>query len=567
MTTAPDATVEESGEFSHKQIMAILFGLLAGMFLAALDQTIVSTALKTIAGDFKAFEAIPWVVTAYMLLATASTPLYGKVSDIFGRRPVFLFSIGVFLVGSVLAAFSQNMTQLIIFRGVQGLGAGGLMPLAFIIISDIVPPRQRGKYQGYFGAVFGLSSVVGPLLGGFLTDSVSWRWCFWVNIPVGLVAIYLVVKHLHLPHHHQKVKIDYFGAALLVGAVSSLLLALEFGNSDGWGSTSIITYFVVAAALTAIFIWWEFRVDDPILPLRIFQNKVVTTTTIVGVVIGFGMFGAIIYVSQYLQIEKGLSATEAGLAIIPMVVGIMSASIGSGNLITKLGKYKMFIVGGTAILVLAMFLFSTVERGTSMWVFSLYMLVLGLGLGCCMQNLVLAAQNAVTGRDLAVVTSTGTFMRQLGGTMGVAIFGSILNGTFVTSVAAPLAAAKPGIEQKIAQAHQLVQAAASGQLPPGVSQAQVEGAKQLLAMPDVTANELQKLLASTDAINSVGHLSPGLKDGILDAFVEAMQAVYHFAIPVMIVGFLFALLVKQLPMRNSSAMADRMKEARAEGLA
>ena len=242
MTTAPDATTaDHSGELSHKQIMAILFGLMAGMFLAALDQTIVSTALKTIAGDFKAFEDIPWVVTSYMLLATASTPLYGKVSDIFGRRPVFLFSIGVFLVGSVLAAFSQNMIQLIIFRGVQGLGAGGLMPLAFIIISDIVPPRQRGKYQGYFGAVFGVASVVGPLLGGFLTDSVSWRWCFWVNIPVGFVAIYLVMKHLHLPHHKQAVKIDYFGAALLVGAVCSLLLALEFGNSDGWGSTTIIS--------------------------------------------------------------------------------------------------------------------------------------------------------------------------------------------------------------------------------------------------------------------------------------------------------------------------------------
>ncbi|MEO6955851.1 MAG: MDR family MFS transporter [Antricoccus sp.] len=561
---APPA--ESSGELSHKQIMAIMFGLMAGMFLAALDQTIVSTALKTIAGDFKAFNEIPWVITSYMLLATASTPLYGKLSDIFGRKPIFLTSIGIFLVGSVASAFAANMTQLIVFRGIQGLGAGGLMPLAFIIISDIVSPRQRGKYQGYFGAVFGIASVVGPLLGGYFTDSLSWRWCFWINIPVGFVAIFLVMKYFHVPQVKRNVKIDYLGAAMLVGAVSFLLLALEFGNPDGWTSVHIITYFAVSAVLTAAFIWWEFQVEEPILPLQIFKNKVISITTIVGILVGFAMFGAIIYVSQYLQIVKGLTATEAGLAIIPMVVGIMLMSIASGQLITKTGKYKMFIVAGLAVLALAMFLLGTVDRGTNMVIFSLYMFTLGCGLGLSMQNLVLAAQNASGPSELAVVTSTGTFMRQLGGTIGVAIFGSILNGTFVAKVAAPLAAAKPDIAAKMAQATQLVQAAASGQLPPGISQAQVDAAQQLLAVGNLTPEKLQALLADTSALNGIGRLSAELKTGVLDAFISDMQMVYHYALPVMANGFIIALFIKQLPMRDSSALADRMKEARAEAM-
>lgn len=559
---------QETGELNHKQIMAILVGLLAGTFLAALDQTIVSTALKTIAGDFKAFDEIPWVVTSYLLFATASTPLYGKVSDIVGRRPVFLFSIGVFTIGSVLAAFSQDMTQLIIFRGVQGIGAGGLMPLALTIISDIVPPRQRGKYQGYFGAVFGLASVIGPLLGGFFTDSLSWRWCFWINVPVAAVAIFLVVKNLNIPHVRRKVKIDYVGAALLVGAVSTLLLALEFGNTDGWGSTNIILYFVAAAVLTTVFIWWEFRVEEPILPLEIFKNKVISTTTIVGFVVGFAMFGAIIYISQYLQIVKGLSATEAGLAVIPMVAGIMGTSILSGQLITKTGKYKPYIVTGLALLIVALFLLGTVERGTSMWIFSVYMFMLGAALGLCMQNLVLAAQNGASPNQLGVVTSTLTFVRQLGGTIGVAIFGVILNGSFVNAVKKPLAAAQPSIEQKMTAAQKLVDAvqASGGKLPAGVTQQTYEGAQQLLQFGTITPDVLQKLLADSDAISGIGQLSPGLKTGVLDSFVEAMQTVYHYAIPLAVVGLLFALLIKQMPMRDSSAMAERMKASQAEAM-
>ncbi|GAB3294005.1 DHA2 family efflux MFS transporter permease subunit [Epidermidibacterium keratini] len=567
MTSAPEAPPDQSGEMSHKQIMAIMLGLMAGMFLAALDQTIVSTALKTIAGDFQSFDKIPWVVTSYMLFATAATPLYGKVSDIFGRRPVFLFSIGVFLIGSVLAGLSQNMTQLIIFRGVQGLGAGGLMPLAFTIISDIVPPRERGKYQGYFGAVFGLSSVIGPLLGGWFTDSINWRWCFYINIPVGIAAIFLVVKYFHVPHTKRKVKIDYVGAALLVAAVCSLLLALEFGNTDGWGSTNILTYFTIAAISTVVFIWWEMRVEEPILPLSIFKNRVVSTTTAVGFVVGFGMFGAIIYVSQYLQIIKGLTATEAGLAIIPMVAGIMLASIGTGQLISRTGKYKGYIVAGTVLLVAAMFLMGTVDENTSMVTFSVYMFVLGLGLGCCMQNLVLAGQNAASVHQLGVVTSTQTFIRQLGGTIGIAIFGTILNGTFIRQVKAPLAAAKPEIDQKVAAAQQLVDAAAAGQVPPGITPDQLEGAKALLAMPDLTAEQLQRLLADSEAIRSIGQVSGTLETGIFQSFVEAMQTVYHWALPIMAAGFLLALFIKQLPMRTGSAHAERMKELAAESAA
>lgn len=563
----PGTQADRTGELPHKEIMAIMIGLMAGMFLAALDQTIVSTALKTIAGDFQAFDEIPWVVTSYMLFATASTPLYGKISDLLGRRPVFLFSIGVFLIGSILAGLSQDMTQLIIFRGIQGLGAGGLMPLAFTIISDIVPARERGKYQGYFGAVFGLSSVIGPLLGGWFTDSLDWRWCFWINIPVGIIAIYLVVKHFNIPHVKREVKIDYFGAALLVIAVSTLLLALEFGNTDGWTSPLILTYFAIAAVSTTIFLWWETRVDEPILPLTIFKNSVVSTTSAVGFIVGFGMFGAIIYVSQYLQIIQGLSATEAGLAIIPMVAGIMSASIISGQLISKLGKYKAFIVAGTIILVAAMFLMGTVGRNTSMWVFSLYMFVLGTGLGLCMQNLVLAGQNGARPDQLGVVTSSQTFIRQLGGTIGIAIFGSILNGRFINSIKEPLAAAKPSVEQARAQAQQLVDAAAAGQLPAGVTPEQVAGAKQLLAMPELTPELLQKMLADSSTVQAIGKVSKPLENGIYDSFVDAMQMVYHWALPIMVVGVLLALLIKQLPMRTGSAHAERMKAAQAEAMA
>lgn len=535
----PEAT---SGVLTKRQVNLIMVGLLAGLFLAALDQTIVGTALKRIAGDFNAFDEIPWVVTSYMLFATASTPLYGKISDIIGRRPVYIFSILVFLGGSILAGLSQDMTQLIITRGIQGLGAGGLMPLAFAIISDIVSLKDRAKYQGWFGAVFGLSSVIGPLLGGLFTDTLSWRWCFYINLPVGAVALYAVAKYFHFPHTKRQVKIDYIGATMLVAAVSLLLLALEFGNSDGWASAHIIGYFAAAVVLAAVFIWWEGRVAEPILPLKMFRNRTITISTAIGFIMMAGMIGAIIYVPQYLQIEKGYTATEAGLATIPMVVGILSMSIGSGRAISRTGRYRIFPIVGSALLVVAMFLMSTLAADSPVWELGVFLFVLGCGIGLCMQTLIIAAQSAAEPRDLGVVTSTATFFRSMGGTIGVAVFGVLLNGRFVESVTPAYDAAKPTID-----------AAAAA---PGVP----EQAKEFLGA--LNPDTLQQSLADSTVIDRLGQLSPPLQQGTLDAFINSLQYVYAWAIPLMGLAFLLSLLLKEIPLRQESGLDSMRAEAK-----
>ncbi|WP_229398674.1 MDR family MFS transporter [Micromonospora okii] len=429
-------------EFSARQLRLLLFGLMTGMLLAALDQTIVGTALPTIVGELGGIDHYSWVVTAYLLASTASTPLYGKMADLYGRRPVFLFSIGTFLVGSLLAGLSQDMTQLIVTRGVQGLGAGGLMTLAFTIISDVVPPRERGRYQGLFGAVFGLSSVAGPLVGGYFAET-SWRWIFYLNVPLALVAIVVCYRVLRLiPFTRREHAIDWLGAALLVAGVSCVLLALSWGGTSyPWGSATIVGLFAAGAVLTALFLVQEARVREPILPLRLFRGRTFALANGAGFVLGLVMFGSIIFIPLYLQLVKGASPTRSGLLMLPMMAGVIVTSIVTGRAMSRIGRYKWFPVAGSAVLLAGMLLFTRLQVATSLWLAFAYLTVIGVGLGLCMQSLILAVQNSVAARDLGAGTSSATFFRSLGGSFGVAILGAVLSSRLGDQLAARLPAA------------------------------------------------------------------------------------------------------------------------------
>ena len=435
-------TTEASGApvLNRQQIRLLMFGLMTGMLLAALDQTIVGTALPTIVGELGGINHYSWVVTAYLLASTASTPLYGKMADLYGRRPVFLFSIGTFLVGSLLAGLSQNMTQLIVTRGIQGLGAGGLLTLAFTIISDVVSPRERGRYQGLFGAVFGISSVAGPLVGGYFAET-DWRWIFYINVPLAILAIVVCYHVMRLiPFERRDHSIDWLGAGLLVAGVSSLLLALSWGGNEyAWGSGVIIGLFVVGAVLGVLFVLQEARVAEPILPLRLFRSATFALANSALLIIGLVMFGSIIFIPLYLQIVKGASPTRSGLLMLPMMAGIIITSILTGRAMTRIGRYKWFPVAGSVTLLVGMFLFTQLEVATSLWVAFGFMVVIGVGLGLCMQSLILAVQNAVSVRDLGAGTSSATFFRSLGGSFGVAILGTVLSSRLASGLVRPAA--------------------------------------------------------------------------------------------------------------------------------
>ncbi|MFG2099506.1 MDR family MFS transporter [Micromonospora echinaurantiaca] len=427
---------------NSRQIRLLMLGLMTGMLLAALDQTIVGTALPTIVGELGGINHYSWVVTAYLLASTASTPLYGKMADLFGRRPVFLFSIGTFLVGSLLAGLSQDMTQLIVTRGIQGLGAGGLMTLAFTIISDVVPPRERGRYQGLFGAVFGISSVAGPLVGGYFAET-DWRWIFYINVPLAILAILVCSRVMRLvPFTRREHAIDWLGAGLLVAGVSCLLLALSWGGNEyAWGSGVIIGLLVAGAVLGVLFVLQEARVAEPILPLRLFRSRTFALANSAGFVLGLVMFGSIIFIPLYLQIVKGASPTRSGLLMLPMMAGIIVTSVLTGRAMSRIGRYKWFPVVGSAVLLVGMLLFTQLHVGTSLWLAFGFMVVIGVGLGLCMQSLILAVQNAVSMRDLGAGTSAATFFRSLGGAFGVAILGAVLSARLTSGLADRLPAA------------------------------------------------------------------------------------------------------------------------------
>ena len=411
---------------SHRQILIAFSGLVLAMLLAALDSTIVSTALPTIVSEMGGLEHLAWVVTGYLLAQTIVTPIYGKVGDLYGRKIVMQSAIVLFLVGSALCGLSQNMTQLIVFRAVQGLGGGGLIVTTQAIVGDIVPPRDRGRYQGIFGAVFGLSSIAGPLLGGYFTTHLSWRWIFYVNLPVGIAALVVLAATLPSLSHRVARTIDYTGAALLAVVLSSITLLSDLGGTTyPWSSPVTIGLIAVSLLSLVFFAAVERKAAEPVLPLRLFRQQTFVVTAVVGLIVGFALFGSVTYFPLYLQVVKGVSPTTSGMQMVPMMGGMLVTSIMSGQLISRTGRYKIFPVVGTAVMTVGLFLLSRLTPQSTDATASLLMLVLGIGLGMVMQVLVIAVQNDVEYHDLGVATSGATLFRLIGGSLGTAILGAI----------------------------------------------------------------------------------------------------------------------------------------------
>jgi EmrB/QacA subfamily drug resistance transporter len=485
----------------------LIFGaLMLVLLLASLDQTIVSTALPTIVGDLGGLTHLSWVVTGYLLASTVAGPLYGKLGDLYGRKTLLQGAIVLFLVGSVLCGISQNMTELIGFRALQGLGGGGLMVLTLAVVGDIFPPRERGRYQGFFGAVFGVSTIIGPLLGGFFVDNLSWRWIFYVNLPIGAVALAVIGVAFHARTERIRHKVDYLGAAVLAGGLAAIVLFTSLGgNTYAWSSPAIIAMAVVGVALLVLFPLIERRAAEPILPLELFRNRVFVVTSAIGFIVGLALFGAITYLPLYLQIVRAYSPTGSGLFLTPLMGGLLVTSIASGQLISRYGRYKPFPIAGTAIMTIAVYLLSDLAVHTPMWHTILAMIVLGLGLGMVMQVLVLAAQNAVDYRLLGVATSGSTLFRQVGGSIGVSAFGAIFSNKLASELAA--------------------------RLPPEA---------QLPASPNPEA---------------VKHLPAAVHGPYIQSFVDALQPVFLTATAITFVAFLLTWLLREIPLRTTSRPA------------
>ncbi len=544
---AATAPALPQGQLSHRQIVTILIGLMMGMFLAALDQTIVATAIRTIADDLKGLDQQAWATTAYLITSTIVTPLYGKLSDIYGRKKFFSTAITIFIIGSVLCTLSQTMLQLAFYRAVQGLGAGGLFSLALAIIGDIVPPRERAKYQGYFLAVFGTSSVIGPVVGGFLAGQstilgvAGWRWVFLVNVPIGIAALVVVARTLHLQHTRLDHRIDWWGAATLSLGLVPLLLVAEQGRDWGWGSGRSLACFVVGGlGLVAFYLVERSMKEEALLPLALFTNRTVAVASTASILIGMAMFGGLASLPLYLQIVKGASPTQAGLQLLPLTLGIMFGSILSGQLISRTGRYRIFPIIGSALLAVSLFVFHYIRADTPLWQTMIVMLFFGVGLGFNFQPLTLAVQNAVSPRQIGVATSSATFTRQIGGTLGTAVFLSIL----FTAVPGRITSAM----QKIAPTKDFqaaLQDPANAEFATQLKQAQAGGGG---------AASGSGVLSDSSFLSN---LDPRLAKPFLQGFADSMDLVFLVGSGVMVIGFLVMLLLPAVELRSGSAYSER----------
>ncbi|WP_124344630.1 MDR family MFS transporter, partial [Cellulomonas algicola] len=535
---------------THREIRTILGGLMLGMFLAALDQTIVATSIRTIGDDLHGLSLQAWVTTAYLLTATISTPLYGKLSDIYGRKPFYLLAIGLFVTGSLLSGTAGSMYELAMFRGLQGLGAGGLMALAITILGDLVAPRERARYQGYFLAVFGTSSVLGPVIGGFFAGAdeilgiTGWRWVFLVNVPIGVLAFVVIWRVLHLPPLQRvEHRIDWPGALALVVALVPLLVVAEQGREWGWSSTRSIGCYVTGAVGLLLFWLAERRArQDAILPLYLFRNRTFGVGAAANVVIGLGMFGGLATLPLYLQIVRGQTPTEAGLTLIPFTVGIMSGSVIAGQTTARTGRYKVFPVIGTMLMVVGALLFSRLAVETPFWQIFAASVVFGLGLGLTMQPLVLAVQNAVAIRDMGVATSSSLFFRQMGGTLGTAVFLSILFSTVGGNIRDAFARLLPTPELQAALTDRAV---LSNPANAAVADA-IQGSGSL---------------PSLDDSSFIGSLDPRLAQPFLEGFAQSVDLVLLIAACIMVVGVVLTILLPELPLRTVSGIEGRLAES------
>jgi len=491
----------------ERSVWVVFSGLLLVMLLAALDSTIVATALPTIVGEMGGIGYLSWVVTAYLLAQTVVTPLYGKLGDLYGRKRVLQSAVVIFLLGSVLCGMARSLEALIAFRALQGLGGGGLMVSSMAAVGDVIPPRERGRYQGIFGGVFGLSSVAGPLIGGFFTTHLSWRWIFYVNLPLGIVAMLVLGATLPANPERKKHRIDYAGAAALAAALAALVLLTDLGGTAWpWGSPQIVGLGVAAALSLALFVWLEGRAAEPVLPLRLFRNRIFTVSSAVGVVVGFAMFGSITFLPLLLQTVKGASPTDSGLQLLPVMGGMLVTSIVSGQLISRWGRYRLFPILGTAVMSAGLFLLSRMRPDTSLASASLAMLVVGAGLGMVMQVLVLAVQNSVDYEDLGVATSGATLFRSIGGSLGTAVLGAV----FTARLTAELARAVPGSAGRVM---------GGGGMDP----------------------------------SAVQRMPPPVRAAFLDVFTRSLDHVFLVAAAIGAAAFLLSWLLEERPLRASVA--------------
>ncbi|WP_309226036.1 MFS transporter [Streptomyces lunaelactis] len=509
----PPTGPAEAAALSPRRVRLVFIGLMLALLLAALEQMIVATALPKIVGELQGLDRMPWAITAYLLTSTIGLPIYGKLGDLFGRKGVFQFAIVVFIIGSALAGWSRSMDQLIAFRAIQGIGAGGLVIGVQAIIADIVPPRERGRYMGLIGAAFGLASVAGPLLGGFFTDHASWRWCFYFNVPFGLVTLIVITAVLKLPKPVTRARLDVLGALFLAAASTCLVLLTSWGGTEyAWGSRVILGLAAGAAGTTILFLVVEYFAPEPIIPLRLFRDSIFNITGLVGAVVGVALFGAAGYLPTFFQMVDGASATESGLLMLPMMGGIVVASIVSGRLISRTGHYRIYPVLGSAISAVGMWLLSRLETGTPRLDYSIWQAVLGVGIGLVMPVLILAVQNAVPPADLGTATSANNYFRQIGGSVGAAVFGTLF-------------------------ANRLTDALAD-RLPAGAD------------LPTASIPHAESITPQM-----VHAMEPALRDGYIQAYADAMPRIFLYLVPVLALGLFIAFFLKEKPLVSHSTQA------------